>query len=108
MCERVRTFTIAGPGSPCWRCGRRHRDWFAIASCRWPSAEWIAGARVPRQGPCFALLAHCHALTITLWGSEQEAEASKRVIDKAACGGRCCRRHEIVRLDALQAAPAHN
>jgi hypothetical protein len=35
---------------------------------------------------------------VTLWETMAEAREAKEIIDKTACGGRCCRRHEIVTL----------
>ena len=59
---------------------------------RWPKAYWILG-----EGR-YALLAHCKVLTITLHDDIEKANASKEMIDKYACGGRCVRKHEIVDL----------
>jgi hypothetical protein len=83
----------------CEKCGRSHRSWKTFARCRWPEAVWIAG-NPPVSGPCFALLAHCRALTVTLWPDLAEAQKSKAVIDASACGGHCWGYHVIIRLDA--------
>jgi hypothetical protein len=90
----------AAPRQPCPRCRRRHRDWWGLAHCIWLKAAWVAGDDVPRQGPCYAVLAHCGALTVTLWPSLAEAEERKRIIDSTGCGGCCRRAHEIVLLTA--------
>lgn len=95
MYSCVRTFVKVG--LPCW-CGRQHRTWRTMALCRWPKALWIAG-NPPLSGPCFALAAWCHpGGTVTLWASQVEAEQSKRLIDRLACGGCCHRNHEIINL----------
>jgi hypothetical protein len=86
----------AWPGHPCPRCRRRHRDWWGLAHCIWPKAAWVAGDEVPRQGPCYAVLANCGALTITLWPTLEKALDRKTVIDSTGCGGRCSQVHEVV------------
>jgi hypothetical protein len=88
----------ASPGSRCPRCRRCHRTWHALASCIWQEAAWVVGDRVPRQGPCYAVLARCGALTVTLWPSLAEAEERRRIITSTGCGGCCRRAHSIVRL----------
>jgi hypothetical protein len=60
--------------------------------CQWPRAEWIHG-----EGS-YALLAHCHVLTVTLHPTLASAEESKTFIDRLACGHACHRAHKIVRL----------
>ncbi len=81
------------PQGPCPKCGRRHRTWYAVASCRWPKPLWVMG------NGCWASLSRCHpGCTIILFGSEVEALEAKASIDKFACGGACCRRHYVVDL----------
>ncbi len=90
------------PGQPCPRCGRRHRSWYRAASCRYRRGLlWVAGDP-PADGPCFALVSNCgHAgyrgpcRTVTLWPTLAEAERSKALIDRLACGGCCTREHYI-------------
>ena len=36
--------------------------------------------------------------TVILYPSDQEAQAAKGLIDRLACGGRCCRLHSVVEL----------
>jgi hypothetical protein len=67
-------------------------DYHKKAKRRWRKAEWITG-----EGR-YALLAHCRALTITLWPTIEEAEVCKTRIDETACGGLCWRNHEIIDL----------
>jgi hypothetical protein len=40
------------------------------------------------------------SVTVTLWPTRREAEATKARIDNTACGGRCTRDHRIVTLRA--------
>src|SRR5260370_27493600 len=94
--EPVTTCTTR-PGAKCRRCRQRHCSWRRVAQCRWPRACWIAG-EPPITGPCFALLAHCNVLTVTLLANRAEAEESKTGIDRLACGSRCRRNHQIIRL----------
>lgn len=56
---------------------------------------WIDG-----EGP-WALLAHCHILSVSLWQTEAKALASKKQIDETACGGQCVRAHEIRNLNPI-------
>jgi hypothetical protein len=88
--------TAATRGLAC-DCGRNHRTWRALAKCRYPDAAWVWGDP-PAAGPCFALLAHCRVLTVTLWAAREDAEREKAVIDETACGGRCWRAHEVVEM----------
>lgn len=70
-----------------------NKAWCKEARKRWGKrAAWIVG-----DGQ-FALLAWCRVLTVTLWGTRQEAEASKGDIDATGCGGLCSREHEIIDL----------
>jgi hypothetical protein len=86
------------PGRCCPGCtGTRHRSWRRVAGCRWRRACWIVG-NPPAEGPCFALLAWCRVLTVTLWETWAEAEAALADIDRGRCGGQCHRDHEIVVL----------
>jgi hypothetical protein len=85
---------------PCSQCGRRHRSWLAVAKCRWPRAEWVCGDP-PFDGPAFASVSLCGGegqTTVILYPTEAEARGAKRLIDRLACGGRCCRLHSVVEL----------
>jgi len=63
------------------------------AQRRWgKKAVWIQG-----DGQ-YALVAHCRALTVTLWPTMAEAHKQKEFIDKMACGGYCTTNHEIIDL----------
>jgi hypothetical protein len=57
-----------------------------------PRAAWVHG-----EGP-YACLAHCNVLTVLLCDTEEEANKRKADIDDGGCGGRCKRRHDLVRL----------
>ena len=66
-------------------------NWQIEARKLWgKEAAWIDG-----DGP-FALLARCRTLTVTLWGTRDEAERQKSIIDGTGCGDACNRAHEIV------------
>jgi hypothetical protein len=70
-------------------------NWQAEAKKLWGNeAAWIDG-----DGP-FALLARCRTLTVTLWGTRDEAERQKSIIDGTGCGDACNRAHEIVDMSA--------
>jgi hypothetical protein len=87
---------------PCDWCGSRHRSWYKAATCRWKKGLiWVMG-NPPAGGPCFALVSFCwHTgytgghITVTLWETSEEAEESKRGIDRTGCGSACCRNHRI-------------
>ena len=74
------------------RCERNHRSNQTFLNCAFPKAAWITG-----QGD-YALIAWCRVTTITLWTTLEDAEKQKAWIDELACGGRCTRRHEIIRI----------
>jgi hypothetical protein len=90
---------------PCDTCGRSHRSWYSLASCRWRRGLlWVQGDP-PAGGPCWALVSFCRhpgyrgpAITVTLWSDLAEAQASKACIDRLACGGSCSRQHRIFNL----------
>ncbi len=88
------------PGRYCPRCTtRRHQSWATVARCRWRRAEWVSGDP-PGNGQCWALLARCGTLTVSLHRTREAAERAKSGIDRWACGGRCSGAHEIVVLGA--------
>src|SRR5262249_3775717 len=90
----------AAPGTPCPRCGARHRRWHVLVDCLWPRAVWIAGDPPPGR-PCFAVVSHCHlGCTVTLHPDLAAARQSKGLIDATGCGSRCRRAagHEVVCL----------
>ena len=80
------------------RCERNHRAYYTAAKCIWRKAHWITG-----DGP-YACLSWCPSgpwpvsLTVTLWQTEEQARAAKKLIDDEACSGRCVNNHELVRL----------
>jgi hypothetical protein len=96
----------------CPHCGRSHRSWSALASCRWHKGLlWISGWADP-SGPCWACVSLCPlstsrgaSVTVTLWPSREEAAAAKAEIDRTACGGRCMRLHQILAMHELYASP---
>jgi len=75
------------------RCGRQHRAWPALAHCMFPRAAWIAG-----DGP-FAVVVWCGVTSVTLHPAVETAEHALETVGATGCGGRCVRRHELVRLD---------
>jgi len=58
-----------------------------------PRAAWIVGAGE------LAVIAWCRVPTISLHADLDSATAALAFIDAHACGSRCTRRHEIVRID---------
>src|SRR5262245_15171911 len=92
------TLPASRPGTPCQDCGRRHRSWYAVAECRWRKALWIRGDPRP-WGPCYAVVSECDpGCTVTLWPTVAEAESSKALIDRLACGGGCYKAHRLYQL----------
>ena len=79
-------------------CGRQHRAWHALAVCMFRHAAWISG-----DGP-FAVIGWCGVTTVSLHPDIETAELALETIDATGCGGRCVRRHELVRLDLEQVA----
>ncbi|KHL18533.1 hypothetical protein CLV56_4012 [Mumia flava] len=75
------------------RCSRKHRTTKTFMQCAYPRAEWVVG-----EGK-YAVLAWCSVLTVTLWSNREAAFAALAEIDNLACGGRCTRRHDIVRIE---------
>ncbi len=74
-------------------CNVQHGGYRTRAECEWPYACWITGSGR------YACLAWCRVLTVTLWGSREDALAAKEFIDRTACGGGCHRDHRIVDLN---------
>jgi len=75
------------------RCARQHKAWPALAHCMFPRAGWIAG-----DGP-FAVVVGCGVTSVTLHADVEAAEHALEAVGATGCGGRCVRRHELVRLD---------
>jgi len=74
-------------------CNAKHRTYRTMAKCVWRRAAWIMG-----DGE-YASVAWCHrGATVQLHATAGEAEQAKAIIDASACGGRCTRRHEVIRL----------
>ena len=73
-------------------CEAQHRTPRALMKCAVPRAAWVAGSGE------FALIAWCGEPTITLWGRAAEAEEQREMLAGTGCGGRCTRRHEVVRV----------
>src|SRR4051812_39528456 len=87
------------PGILCPRCGRRHRDWYAVAKCRWRPTCWVQGN--PRGKECWATVSLCAGeTTVMLHPTRDRAESSIRLIDDLACGGNCWRQHYLYHLSA--------
>lgn len=74
-------------------CARVHRGYRTFAKCVWPRAIWVMG-----DGP-FAVIAYCRHTTITLHRTVEAAQEALDIIDNTGCGGRCGRRHKLVRLE---------
>lgn len=72
------------------RCTRKHRTFRTWAVCAYPRAAWVVG-----EGE-FALIAWCSTTTISLWPTLEGAHEA--LAGLGACGGRCVRRHEVVRI----------
>src|SRR5689334_14327070 len=70
----------------------RRSRWHEQASRRWRGASWIVG-----DGP-FAVVAHCRTVSVSLEETLEAARKQKQLIDTSACGGQCCKDHEIVDL----------
>jgi hypothetical protein len=86
------------PGVPCPRCGRRHRGWRTVVECRFGPLLWSMGT-APFSGPAWCSVSWCRPqTTVIIYDNEAEALKAKALIDRLACGGRCCRRHDVVRL----------
>jgi hypothetical protein len=90
------------PGLRCRSCGRRHKTWHAVASCRWRKGlSWVQGDP-PASGPCVACVSFCRGahygheyVTVTLHATEAEALRRKAGIDSSGCGGSCTKKHRI-------------
>lgn len=74
----------------------RNVTWQEQTRWEWPQALWIDG------DGCFALLAHCKVLTISLHTRMSNARKWKSMIDSTGCGGGCQRDHEIINLRRLR------
>jgi hypothetical protein len=81
--------------TPCPICGGRHATRNGLGRCLRYTSAWIRG-----HGD-WALLAHCHVLTISLYGTQADAERARAGIDRTGCGHACARRHQIIRTDGL-------
>lgn len=77
-------------------CTRTHRGYRTFAKCIWPRAAWISGT-----GP-YAVVAYCRDITVTLHADIDAAQFALDTIDGGGCGGRCGRRHKLVRLEPPQ------
>lgn len=75
-------------------CQKHHRTNLTFARCVFKRAEWVHGS----DNGEYATLAHCRVLTVELHDTLAKAETAKQLIDSSACGGRCHKLHEIVRL----------
>lgn len=78
-------------------CGAKHRNYTTIAQCLWPRAVWITGYGA------YASLSRCrnrYEPSVMLHATAEDAYRAKDFIDALACGGRCCRDHEVVKIEA--------
>jgi hypothetical protein len=74
-------------------CQRRHRTVNTFMKCAIPRAAWVLG-----DGP-YACIAWCRVPTVTLFDTLDDAVKARAWIDATACGGRCQRRHQVVRVE---------
>jgi hypothetical protein len=70
-------------------------QWQNEAWRRWPEAAWIEG-----DGR-FAFVTYCRDAAVTLWPTEEDAQAEKAKLDGwGSCGGRCWKDHVIIDLES--------
>ncbi|GAA2855491.1 hypothetical protein GCM10010472_10980 [Pseudonocardia halophobica] len=74
-------------------CGSHHRSPRTFAKCVWKRAHWVNGS-----GP-FATVSYCRGVTVMLHATETSATEALNGIGAYGCGGACCRRHDLVRLE---------
>lgn len=74
------------------KCNSKHRTVRTFLKCAIPHHAWISG-----KGD-IAVIAWCRIPTVTLWTNEADALKSKTMIDDTACGGRCIRHHDLVKV----------
>jgi hypothetical protein len=86
------------------RCGKRHRSWYTVASCRWKRNLWIAG-NPPAHQDAYATVSFCGRiyppgvwLTFVLHATREKAELAIRLIDRVSCGGACSKQHRLTHL----------
>lgn len=80
-----------------WRrhnCRAKHRTTKTFMKCAVPRAAWVHGSGE------YATVAWCGTPTVMLHGTLEQAVEAKAWIDSTGCGGRCKRRHQIVRVMA--------
>jgi hypothetical protein len=80
-----------------WRqhnCRAQHRTPKTFMKCAVPRAAWVMGSGE------FATVAWCGTPTVELHDTLDQAVKAKALIDSTGCGGRCQRRHQIVRVNA--------
>ena len=76
-------------------CTKQHRKYSAAAKCIWPKAKILG------DGP-YASLSKCPPYyTVFLYGTEEEAMNAMAWIDECGCGGRCVRKHEVIKIADL-------
>ena len=75
------------------RCESQHRTYRTFLKCAIRRLEWVMG-----DGQ-FAVIAWCGVPTVTLHKRLEDARDAWETVNATGCGGRCSRRHEIVRLD---------
>lgn len=73
-------------------CNRSHKTTRTFLKCAIPNNAWVAG-----QGD-IAVISWCRVPTVTLWTDIEDALRSKAMIDDTACGGRCIRHHDLVKV----------
>lgn len=88
-------------------CESRHRSYDTIAKCLWPRAVWVAGYAYGG----YASISRCrnrYEPSVMLHATAEEAFRAKDFIDALACGGSCCRDHEVVKIlgpDEIESKP---
>lgn len=95
----VKSVAYRGPVEPdtvtVWRqhnCRAKHRTPKTFLKCAIPRAAWVMGSGE------YASVAWCRTPTVILHRTPEEAVKAKHRIDATGCGGRCQRRHQIIRV----------
>lgn len=84
-------------------CTKCHRTYRTFAQCSFrQDGHWVVG-----EGQ-YASMSWCtknepesyrRGISVHLFNELEQALEAKRLIDETACGGRCRKQHEIIRLD---------
>ncbi|WP_409186711.1 hypothetical protein F9C11_21720 [Amycolatopsis sp. VS8301801F10] len=80
-------------------CSAKHRTWRTLAACMWPQAAWISG-----EGQ-YATVSRCsesavrQVVSVALHDDLAKAKEALDLINATACGGRCVKDHELIKLE---------